>query len=576
MRLFLSMRASLPCWLLVASLWTAGGVRADRFPPDPVEELRLALRTTSRDPAAREKLLTRRVEALRSLTDLRRALQLQEWRDEDPDDRIKAIDVPLREAIVRRFEQGVREALKADPTTQKAVARMLAEMGLSIRGTQLKTGLARIFAPDLANLIKQGDPGAREAAARALGQIHADPEVAVPALAGLLRSDLPADRVAATDGLLGMMRTVTGSASRSRSPGGGVEIAPADMVSVGRAIVPVAAAALGDPDVRVRRLAAATLEETTKGLEKLVPETRSEEQLGTQEDTRRQVEEERATLLPLMSALKDHAPALARAMGDADVHIRRSLNRAAEDMGVARVRLLRRAANIAEADGSTEPAPRDKVPAVKLPEDPLLDALRVTRPALTAGVSDPDLRAKLSAIDALETIGQEARPAAPALVRALVDPNRFVRWAAARVVGRIGPVPEVDAVPALTRLLDDTDLDLRRGAAVALGRYGPVARAAVPTLIDALGATDAEMRIAAIRSLEGIGTDSSPAIPSLSRLLADRDARVRQTAAEALGKFGPTADGAVPFLRAALNDENAAVRQAASDALLNILRSSTK
>src|SRR5262249_49361877 len=156
----------------------------------------------------REKLLTKRVEALKTLGDLRRALQLQEWRPDEGFDEKLQIDRPLREKVAARFEQGIREAFKGTPTMQKAAAQMLGEMGLSVRGTQGGINLSRAFTQDLVNAIKQDDPGVRQTAARALGQVYPDPEVALPALAGLLRSDLPADRVAALDGLLGLLRTV--------------------------------------------------------------------------------------------------------------------------------------------------------------------------------------------------------------------------------------------------------------------------------------------------------------------------------------------------------------------------------
>src|SRR5438874_10243537 len=63
--------------VLAVTLFCAGPGLADRFPPDPVEALRQALRTPPPHPN-----LAQRVEALRSLADMRRALGLQEWRSE--------------------------------------------------------------------------------------------------------------------------------------------------------------------------------------------------------------------------------------------------------------------------------------------------------------------------------------------------------------------------------------------------------------------------------------------------------------------------------------------------------------
>src|SRR5262249_5252029 len=160
-------------------------------------------------PSAREKLLTKRVEALKTLGQLRRALQLQEWRlDEGLDDKAQGIDRPLREKVASRFEQGIREAFKGSPTMQKPAAQMRAGIGRPLRGRQARTNLSRACPQALVSAIKQGEPGVRQAAARALGQSSPDPEGAVPALAGLLHSDLPADRVAALDGMLALLRTV--------------------------------------------------------------------------------------------------------------------------------------------------------------------------------------------------------------------------------------------------------------------------------------------------------------------------------------------------------------------------------
>src|SRR5262249_5173184 len=150
-----------------------------------------------------------------------------------------------------------------------------------------------------------------------------------------------------------------------------------DQVAVGRAVTPVAAGALSDPDGRVRRLAAETVEETANNLASLYPETRTDEQIGTPEELRKQVADERAERQPLMNAFKEQAPRLAQAMADSAVHVRRRLNRAAEELGVARIRMLRRAAMVAEPEARAEAARPGKVAEVKLEDDPLLDALRI-------------------------------------------------------------------------------------------------------------------------------------------------------------------------------------------------------
>jgi HEAT repeat protein len=208
------------------------------------------------------------------------------------------------------------------------------------------------------------------------------------------------------------------------------------------------------------------------------------------------------------------------------------------------------------------------------PERPILRGIRKVLPELQAGLRDQSWQVRLETVEALEMYGNEAAPAALALVTALGDPNKFVRWAAARVLGKITPPVAVDtAVPALSRLLFDNDLDLQLIATQALERYGPDAQPAVPALVRRLGEGDAEIRIAALRTLESIGTGARDALPAIGAALSQPAPRVRQAAAEVLSRFGPLARDQEAALRRALDDSNADVRKAASDALLSVLPS---
>src|SRR5262249_62046752 len=115
--------------------------------------------------------------------------------------------------------------------------------------------------------------------------------------------------------------------------------------------------------------------------------------------------------------------------------------------------------------------------------------------------------------------GRLGRPGARAegtraLARALAAPVLFVRWAAARTLGKLRYTETADdVVPPLVKLVTcDEDLDVRLASATALERYGPAAGAAVPELARAVNAGDVELRVAVIRALQGIGTAAAPAI----------------------------------------------------------------
>jgi HEAT repeat protein len=591
-------------------------VRADRFGADPVEALKQALRTPLGDAGflleepgkqtpdaekpevrvrkaleARSRLLTERIQALRNLSDMRRALLLTEWRQDtelrDTSD-AEEVDRRARALLADRFRQTVRAILRGnDDAGRMAVLSIAAELGTAVRLGRDRSSITRDFGPDLVQLIKRGRTATvRQTAARALGQTLPDPEVAVPPLREMLHAGDVGDRRAAASGLLGLIQVVSGLASRSKSAGG-PEATLGDVVATGRLVVPAVATGLRDPDTEVRRTCAEALEQAASALSTLVPQPRQEE-TGEVEAERRGLETARRELQPLAEALGAVGPELGRALRDPDAQIRLLALRALEDMGTSRQRLLRIAPTPPASGPRSVPTPgrsqrdtgsRDRLvslvqnarPAPAGDDDPLLRSMEDTLRQLARGVSDRDVLVRLAALDALETLGKDAASISPVLVRALGDPNRFVRWSAARTLGKAGPVHPETEVPALARLIRDEDLDLALAGMVALDRYGPVALPALPDLVWALEGTDAEMRIGALRALEGIGTGSSPAIPAITRLVADENPRVRVAAANLLGRFGPAAQSAAPALRRALRDREVEVRRAASDALLNVL-----
>lgn len=544
-------------------------VLADPFAPDPVEELRRVLRQPERDPEARRKALTRSAANLRTLGQLRRALSLDqgEWLDVgsiDDTDRLAAVDRQVREELIQRFGEQLRRVLQAsDATSRRAAVDLLAEMGTKVRGPGAgRGGLARDFTQDLAATVRRDTGEVRAAAARALGRIHADPQMAVPTLAWLLTNGDDPGRLAAAEGLADMVQTVEKLINQGKTSIT-LGLNPEDLVPVGVAVAPAAAQGLTDAVPAVRRAAADGLRQVAASVARQIPDPRSLDDTGSgmAADERRNVEELRLAFQPLLRVLRDQSPALARALADSDPLVRLRAARTLEEMSLIRRRYRRYVDSLTGETGEKPPSGDQ--------DDLLLQGLKQAVPALAGVLSDTVVQNRLAALDALEWLGPEAAAAAPALIRAVGDTDRFVRWAAARTLGRAGPV-DAAAVPALARLLDDADLDLRRAAAQALQNYGAVAAPAIPALLQALGAKDAELRVAAIKALEGIGTTAAVAIPVLAGLLNDPDDRVQLAAAELLGRFGPAAAAATEALRQALNDTNSGVRQAAADALLSI------
>jgi HEAT repeat protein len=606
---------------LALLLGIATAAWADRFPPDAVQELKEALQApidelVAQDPAAakqlankpvddpdrprlladvRRRAIARRVDALQTLSQMHRAFVLQEWSEEQSTggtpsalgrDEFYAADLENKIQLAKRLQGEVRKTLRqGGPIAQLATIRMIGDLAASAIKYGARRNLVQAFAADLVGVMKSADsPAVREAAARTLGAVFADPRVAVPALSDLLRTGNDREREAAAAGLLEL---VQGSARAPADVAGTrPDLERASIVAVGRLVVPAVARGVTDRDPEVRRLSAEAIEQATMAMLNQVPKLRSTEDPTSMLSPSRQeaIGDVRRDLPPLVNAVRDLTALLGQASSDPDVRVRIAARRALEAMGETR-RLL---SLLPAAVTPPRPAPLDQAPppppnngdgaaqppakAAPNPEAALAEALRSAMPALIAGLSDPDVRGRLAALDALETYGPVAAEAAPALVRTLRDPAIHVRRAAVRALGRIGPADVQETVPALGQLLAPAqDLDVRMAAAVALDRYGPPARDAVPALIRTTRASDAILRVQAIHTLEALGTDAAPAVPALISSLKDPDGPVREAAAHALGRFGKLAESAQPALRLALDDSSPQVRQAASDALLSII-----
>src|SRR5581483_5626285 len=97
---------------------------------DPVEALDQVLRNKIHDIGERDRHTTRLLDSLRGLPELRKALMLQSWRDDDLDDNLLKVDRKNRSALATTFRRDVHHALRTGTSLQRlATVQMLAEMG---------------------------------------------------------------------------------------------------------------------------------------------------------------------------------------------------------------------------------------------------------------------------------------------------------------------------------------------------------------------------------------------------------------------------------------------------------------
>lgn len=530
-------------------------------PAGPFEDLKRALKApaTEANVDVRQREIGRCVDALHTLPDLRDALFLYEWPDaSEPQGKL---DAKQRERVAERFVGDTRRNLKSGSTPDRlATLELLASSGAWLAGPAASLGVGRAITPDVIELTRDSsDAVVRRVAARTLGEIFPEPGPAVSALESVLGSAAPEDRRAAAAALVRMVANAT-----QRRPGRGPwPAAPADrkdVVATAVAVVGPARRGFGDEDAIVRRASVEVFREIPLALVhevSVLPGTERWQPNGQESEAAERAARTKAVTetRPVVEALAAAVPQLAPLLGDADRDARLAANAALEANAEAKLKL--------HSDGDAA--------ATEKPSDRLLgEALATTVPALVKELADKDVRIRLAALYVLETMESDAAAATGPLAEALKDNDSFVRWGAARALGRMAPAGGEKAVTGLVTVADDLNGDVRATALAALARYGALSKPAVPVLATVLaGKRDVETRVLAARALGAIGAvGGPPAAEALAAALIASEPDLRRAAAVALRDLGPANRPAQSALLRALSDSDADVRKSAADALL--------
>jgi HEAT repeat protein len=120
--------------------------------------------------------------------------------------------------------------------------------------------------------------------------------------------------------------------------------------------------------------------------------------------------------------------------------------------------------------------------------------------------SDPELRVRIGAMRAFQTMRGDALPAVPVLIKALKDPEAEIRVEAAESLGRIAFFGDADeaVVALIASLQEDRDANVRSESTEALGRIASKARNAIPALLKAKSDPDEGVRQQADEAIQRI------------------------------------------------------------------------
>ena len=177
-------------------------------------------------------------------------------------------------------------------------------------------------------------------------------------------------------------------------------------------------------------------------------------------------------------------------------------------------------------------------------------------------LKDEDEEVRVSAVNALISLGPGAEAAIPALIERVYDVGEGRVWSLARIaLWRIGQ-PSVS--PLLEALFREDD-EVRMKIGVALGRMGDDATIVVPSLEQALSHPNKHIQIAAACALCGLASEEYVSI--LLEFLKDHDPVIRAQAVIAMRTLRLAAKDSVPALIAAMGDKDEDVRCEAAFAL---------
>lgn len=190
------------------------------------------------------------------------------------------------------------------------------------------------------------------------------------------------------------------------------------------------------------------------------------------------------------------------------------------------------------------------------------------------GLASREPHVRIGSMGWLPVMGTRALPLTPALIDALLDPDRDVRNSAAEALLRLGP----RTLPALLEAMRDRRPALRAAAGGVVGRMPGAAREALPVLGAALEDESSSVREAAVQGIGLLGGEDPSAVRLLREALKDKDLGVRHSAIRALGHMGRVAKAAYPDLLEVVNDrgQDSLLRNASAFALTSISRADSR
>jgi HEAT repeat protein len=167
-------------------------------------------------------------------------------------------------------------------------------------------------------------------------------------------------------------------------------------------------------------------------------------------------------------------------------------------------------------------------------------------PALLEAINDPDQKVREEAIRALKGLSERDPAISAALTHRFIKPG-MSNAEIVRAVAQFS-LRAPAAIQALLRTVQDPDGDVREETIEQLRQIGPPGKAATPYLLTALGDVRRSIRCRACQALEAIKPEATQLVPVLTATLNAMDPVLRANAANALAVYGTEAASAAEKL----------------------------
>jgi HEAT repeat protein len=595
------MRRSFLSW---HCLWVLAGVSAAAFlspesaqADDAVEVLKRAL--AAKDVNVEQ--VVKDTTSLKTLSDLRRAYFLSEWLGDVKNPEQKRALSKLRDAVGDRLAERIRASAVGDVERRIAACIMIAEIAERDEPDQRTVKYASRFSGLLVGtktdkgLVQNEDVRVRQAALYALGKITPLPADAMPALRSVLKADELGPRRLAAYALSDLVKNA------AFLPRGD------EMATIHQAVAEAASVLrVPDEDEQVRGYCLQTILLSARifTYHRWASKFDAKEPGPIQFELDKKLNKE--VLDPgVQELLKSYREAVPRLLSslesDSSPKIKLAALETISQLITARYKICEEL----QKKYAKDPLPRSellKVYNAPDPIEPLLAGQWVVIPGVLKRTEDvrlkrgvmsllervaEDVEATLETKQQEKTItAQEIRRFVEAITPALSDPDRDVRWTAARTLRYISPTYfDDEIVLALGRMLNQRDPDLSKAAAITIEglAQAPYATKAIGPLRSAIAdrTMDPDNRIAAMKALVAIGakvanqTAVNEAFPELTGAVGSDDLTIRREACLTLGQLGhPGNDehyrAAINALKTAMRDDDIEVRLNASEAILSI------